>query len=215
MLSSGVSGLYAITPDIADTTQLCEITHQVLVGGVRYVQYRNKIADSSLRLIQASALAKLCKQYGACLIINDHYDLALAVNADGIHVGKEDISIIEARNYLGPNKIIGVSCYNQLNLALEAENQGADYVAFGAFFHSLTKANTVNASTDLLSEAKKRLKIPIVAIGGITLANAASLINHGSDAIAVCHALFGVQQIRSVAENFSALFLKMEQTSSS
>lgn len=215
MLSSGVSGLYAITPDIADTTQLGEITHQALVGGVRYVQYRNKIADSHLRLIQASELAKLCKCYGACLIINDHYDLALAVNADGIHVGREDISIIEARNYLGPNKIIGVSCYNQLKLALEAENQGADYVAFGAFFHSLTKANTVNASTDLLSEAKKRLKIPIVAIGGITLANAASLIHHGSDAIAVCHALFGAQQIRSVAENFSALFLKMEQTSSS
>lgn len=212
MISHGINGLYAITPDITDTAQLCEMTCQVLLAGVQYVQYRNKIADSNLRLIQASALAELCKQYGARLIINDHYDLAIEVNADGIHVGREDISIIDARNYLGQNKIIGVSCYNQLKLALDAERLGADYVAFGAFFHSITKVNTVNASADLLSEAKKRLAIPIVAIGGITLANAASLISHGSNAIAVCHALFNAQHIRSAAKSFSRLFLKTEQT---
>lgn len=210
-----MKGLYAITPDVTDTAQLCVMVRQILSAGVHYVQYRNKIADSGLRLTQAAALAKLCQQFGAFLIINDHYDLALAVNADGVHVGREDIAINEARNYLGQNKIIGVSCYNQLALALEAEKQGADYVAFGAFFHSKTKTNTVSASTELLSEAKKKLSIPIVAIGGITVTNAASLINHGSDSIAVSHGLFASQNIRSVAKQFSRLFLSAEQAFSS
>lgn len=215
MISNGINGLYAITPDIADTAQLCAMTQQVLMAGVQYVQYRNKIADSILRLHQAIALARLCKQYNVFLIINDHYDLAIEVDADGVHVGKEDITICDARNYLGQNKIIGVSCYNQLELALEAERQGADYVAFGAFFYSRTKTNTVRASTDLLSEAKNKLSIPIVAIGGITLANAASLINCGSDSIAVSHGLYGAQNIQSVAKNFTRLFLKTDQTFSS
>ncbi|SDH50948.1 thiamine phosphate synthase [Nitrosomonas sp. Nm132] len=215
MISYGINGLYAITPDIADTVQLCAMTQQILLAGVQYVQYRNKIADSILRLHQARALARLCKQHNVFFIINDHYDLAIEVDADGVHVGKEDIAICDARNYLGQNKIIGVSCYNQLELALEAERQGADYVAFGAFFHSKTKTNTVRASTDLLSEAKNKLGIPIVAIGGITLANAASLINHGSDSIAVSHGLYGAQNIRSVAKNFTQLFLKTDQTFSS
>lgn len=210
-----MNGLYAITPDMTDTLSLCEMTRQALLAGVRYVQYRNKTADSHLRAIQADVLANLCKCYDAHLIINDHYDLAMAVDADGIHLGKEDISIIEARKYLGQNKIIGVSCYNQLNLALEAERLGADYVAFGAFFASLTKINTAIASIDLLAEAKKRLNIPIVAIGGITLANAAPLIKQGSDAIAVCHALFNTQRVRTTAESFIQLFSNTEPISSS
>ena len=215
MITHEINGLYAITPDITGTTQLCEMTRQALAAGVQYVQYRNKIADYRLRLTQAKALSKLCKQYGAILIINDHYDLVIEVDADGIHIGKEDITITDARDYLGQNKIIGVSCYNQLELALEAERMGADYVAFGAFFYSKTKMNTVSASIDLLSEAKKKLNIPIVAIGGITLANAVSLINHGSDSIAVCHELFGAQNIQFVAKKFNQLFFRTEQTFSS
>ncbi|MCO6427020.1 thiamine phosphate synthase [Nitrosomonas communis] len=215
MVSHGIKGLYAITPDITDTAQLCLMTRQLLSAGVRYVQYRNKVGDARLRLTQASTLLQLCKQYDAILIVNDHYDLAIEVDAHGIHVGKEDTAIVAARKYLGPNKIIGASCYNQLALAFEAEKQGADYVAFGAFFPSKTKSNTVTASTDLLSEAKKKLSIPIVAIGGITLANAASLINHGSDSIAVSHGLYGAQNIRSVAKKFTQLFLKADQAFSS
>nr|WP_090692785.1 thiamine phosphate synthase [Nitrosomonas sp. Nm34] len=215
MMSHHINGLYAITPDITDTTQLCEMTLQVLAAGVQYVQYRNKIADYRLRLAQANALSKLCKQYGTHLIINDHYDLAIEVDADGIHIGKEDIAITDARDYLGQNKIIGVSCYNQLELALGAERMGADYVAFGAFFCSKTKTNAVRASTDLLSEAKKKLNIPIVAIGGITLANASSLIDHGSNSIAVCHGLFGTQDIQFIAKKFNQLFFRAEQTFSS
>lgn len=215
MISHDINGLYAITPDITDTAQLCVMTRQALIAGVQYIQYRNKIADYRLRLTQAKALSKLCKQYSAILIINDHYDLALEVDADGIHIGREDITIIDARNYLGQNKIIGVSCYNQLALALEAERKSADYVAFGSFFHSKTKSNTVRAPTDLLSEAKKKLSIPIVAIGGITLANAASLIIHGSDSVAVSHGLFFTQNIQSVAKEFNQLFLRAEQAFSS
>ena len=211
MTSNRINGLYAITPDITDTTQLCMLTQQVLLAGVQYVQYRNKTADHRLRLIQASALSQLCKQHGAILIINDHYDLVKEVNADGLHVGREDITIVDARRYLGQSRVIGVSCYNDLELALEAERQGADYVAFGAFFNSKTKTDTVSASTDLLSEAKKKLSVPIVGIGGITLGNAASLIRYEIDSIAVSHGLFGAENIRSVAEKFTQLFSKPDQ----
>lgn len=211
MMSNRINGLYAITPDITDTAQLCMMIQQALLAGVRYVQYRNKTADFRLRLIQASALSQLCKQHGAIIIINDHYDLAIEVDADGLHVGREDITIIEARRYLGQSKIIGVSCYNHLELALEAERQGADYVAFGAFFNSKTKTNTLSASTGLLSEAKKKLSVPIIGIGGITLANAASLIRYGIDSIAVCDGIFGSEDIRSVAEKFTQLFSRADR----
>lgn len=215
MIRHDLKGLYAITPDIADTYQLCEMTQQALRAGVRYVQYRNKSADDCLRLTQAKALTALCRDFDAHMIINDRCDLAITVNADGVHLGKDDMMVSEARDYLGKNKIIGVSCYNQLKLAIGAEKQGADYVAFGAFFPSLTKTDTVKASTRLLFEAKNYLNIPIVAIGGITLENAAKLVNYGCDALAVCHALFNTQCIRSTAVSFNQLFTDIETISSS
>ena len=206
MLPPRIEGLYAITPDVADTTALVTLTQQVLAGGARLVQYRSKTADAALRLEQAQALVNLCRKFNVPLIINDHLDLAAEVGAAGVHVGREDICVTAARRRLGPGKIIGVSCYNRLEPAVEAERQGADYVAFGAFFVSTTKPGAVTASIDLLPQAKRKLHLPVVAIGGITSHHAVELIRQGADAIAVSNALFGAGNIQSAAENFSQLF---------
>ena len=206
MLSTAIRGLYAITPDSTNTVNLLSMTEQVLTGGATVVQYRNKIVDAAVRQEQAYLRAQLCKKHKALLIINDHVDLVLAVGANGVHMGQDDGCISEARNRLGVKRIIGVSCYNQLNLAIDASQQGADYVAFGAFFASSTKPDAVTASTDLLCKAKQKLMVPIVTIGGITLTNAATLIDQGGDAIAVSNALFDSQDIQSTARSFSQLF---------
>lgn len=201
-----VSGLYAITPDIEDIDQLCEMVYHVLVGGISWLQYRNKKANSRLRLMQALEIHLLCRQFQVPLIINDHIDLVMEIDAEGLHVGGEDVSVVTARHYLGQNKIIGVSCYNQLSRAIEAEKTGADYVAFGAFYPSMTKIDTYQAPIHLLDAAKRTLNIPIVAIGGINLDNAKALIARGCDAVAVSQALFGAQDIKSAARHFSKLF---------
>ena len=200
-----VSGLYAITPDIEDIDQLCEMVYHVLVGGISWLQYRNKKANSRLRLMQALEIHLLCRQFQVPLIINDHIDLVMEIDAEGLHVGGEDVSVVTARHYLGQNKIIGVSCYNQLSRAIEAEKTGADYVAFGAFYPSMTKIDTYQAPIHLLDAAKRTLNIPIVAIGGINLDNAKALIARGCDAVAVSQALFGAQDIKSAARHFSKL----------
>ena len=201
-----ISGLYAITPDCIETDNLLVITQKALAGGAKLIQYRNKTADARLRHKQAEKLHHLCREHDVPLIINDHLDLALKIGADGLHLGRHDISIGEARRALGNNKIIGASCYNQIELAVKAEDQGADYVAFGAFFASITKPNAVTAQLELLCLAKQKLRKPIVAIGGITLLNANVLIECGSDVIAVSNALFGAQDIQSAAQSFSQLF---------
>lgn len=204
-----VSGLYAITPDVADTADLVAMTQQALAGGARLVQYRNKLADDALRLEQARALVQLCRTFSAPLIVNDHVDVAVAAGADGVHLGREDAAITgiaEVRRRLGTGKIIGISCYNRLESAVEAERQGANYVAFGSFFISATKPGAVVASADLLHEARQKLSIPVVAIGGITPDNAAALIAQGAAAVAIINALFGAPDIRAVAEKFSRLF---------
>lgn len=202
----GVNGLYAITPDVPDTVKLVTMTQRVLEGGARTVQYRNKIVNIALRLEQARLLAHLCRKFNVPLIVNDHPDLAVEIGAHGVHLGRGDVSITEARRKLGPGKIIGVSCYDRLTLAEEAECQGADYVAFGAFFASITKPGAAAAPIDLLLHAKRKLHIPVVAIGGITATNATKLIGPGADAVAVSNALFGARDIRSAAEKFSRLF---------
>lgn len=203
---AGVRGLYAITPDMADTGQLYDAVQQALAGGVNWLQYRNKVANSRLRLVQATEIHLLCRQFQVPLIVNDHLDLAMEINAEGLHVGGDDISPLVARCRFGQDKIIGVSCYNELDRAIEAEEAGADYVAFGAFYPSMTKTGALQAPVDLLIAAKKKLGIPVVAIGGINLDNAGMLIASGCDAVAVSQALFGAQEIQSAAQYFSELF---------
>ncbi len=206
MRTTAINGLYAIMPDSTDTANLLAMTEQVLGGDATVVQYRNKIADAALREEQAYLLAQLCRKYQVLFIINDHVDLAIAVNADGVHLGQDDCCISDARKKLGGGKIIGISCYNQLDLAIDAAQQSADYVAFGAFYASSTKPDAVTASTELLYKAKQEMNVPIVTIGGITLTNAAALIDLGADAIAVSNALFGAQDIQLAAKAFSQLF---------
>lgn len=201
-----ISGLYAISPETADTQSLLGRIRQALEGGARLVQYRNKSGDVALRHEQASELLALCRRYHVPLIINDDVRLADLTGADGVHLGKDDGDVRQARVILGPGKIIGVSCYNDLQCAVKAEAEGADYVAFGSFFASPTKPAAVTAPLTLLHEARQCLQIPLVAIGGIDANNAGALIEAGANALAVISALFGSDDIRAAASSLAVLF---------
>lgn len=201
-----MSGLYAVTPDTADTSALLAGVEAALAGGARALQYRNKAADAALRRRQGAALLELCRRYHAPLIINDHLDLALALDADGAHIGADDGPIAPARTMLGADKILGASCYHRFETALAAQQAGADYVAFGSFFPSNVKPDAVRAPLSLLTEAKQRLTVPVVAIGGITPDNAPQLIAAGADAVAVISALFGAPDVLAAARRFAGLF---------
>lgn len=203
---SDMKGLYAITPDLSDTAALLRMVEAALEGGAQALQYRNKVADSALRLQQARGLARLCRTYQVPLIVNDHLDLALEVDAEGLHIGAEDGSIADARARLGPDKILGVTCYRKIENALEAARSGASHVAFGGFFPSPVKGGAGGAPMSILSEAKRVTGLPIVAIGGITLDNAPQLIAAGADSLAVITALFGAPDITAAARRFSAIF---------
>lgn len=201
-----IGGLYAITPDEANTAELLRKVHMALSGGARVVQYRNKQADAPLRFEQASALRVLTQRFSVPFIINDDVALAAEVGADGVHLGAEDGNPAEARAHLGQGKLVGVSCYNRLPLALEAAQQGVDYVAFGSFFASTIKPDAVAATPELLQQARKELALPIVAIGGITAQNGTRLLEAGADALAVISAVFAASDIEGAAKEFSNLF---------
>jgi thiamine-phosphate pyrophosphorylase len=176
-----------------------------LKGGVAAVQYREKTGDVGLRHEQASELLPLCQRYQAPLIINDDLRLADLTGADGVHLGREDSSLREARLILGPDKIIGASCYQSLAHAQQAQTMDADYVAFGSFYASSTKPHALRAPLQLLRDSAE-LNIPVVAIGGITLENAVQLIEAGADAIAVIAALFDAPDIEMAARELNCLF---------
>jgi thiamine-phosphate pyrophosphorylase len=200
-------GLYVITDNtLTPDTQLIEAVSLALQGGAVTVQYRDKSTDHNRRQQQASALLDLCKHYQATLIINDDIGLARDIGAHGVHLGKEDNPYELARNELGEDAIIGISCYNDLQRARQFAARGADYVAFGRFFDSTTKPQATAAKPELLSQAKASLGIPIVAIGGITADNGGPLIKAGADLLAVVHGVFGQPDIRSAAQGFNELF---------
>jgi thiamine-phosphate pyrophosphorylase len=201
-----IKGLYALTPDSVNTADLLHRVRPALKGGVQVLQYRNKIADHELRLIQARALRALTLELGVTFIVNDDATLAAAVDADGVHLGASDGDIKIARALLGKDKIIGVSCYDQLQLARDMARDGADYVAFGAFFSSTVKPNAAKATPGLLRDARVELDVPIVAIGGISADNAAELVEAGADAVAVISALFDAADIQQAAQNLTKLF---------
>lgn len=204
---SRIRGLYAI----ADTAylnpaRLVDAVEQALSGGACVVQYRDKSNTQDVREQQARLLAQRCQTYGALFIINDDVTLAKRVNADGVHLGKDDVAPAQARLALGGRAIIGVSCYNDLGRAQQMLGLGADYVAFGSFFPSRTKPNAVRATIELLQRACATLDTPIVAIGGITPENAIDLIAAGADSIAAIDGVFGQADVRAAAARYTQLF---------
>ena len=203
---AAIKGVYAVTPDGADTEDLLRRLRAAIAGGVRLVQYRNKTAAPELRRQQATRLIHLCRPAAVCVIVNDCVELACELDADGVHLGAGDLAPGAARAALGGEKIIGVSCYNRLDRALAAKAQGADYVAFGSFFSSATKPGAVRAEMELLSAAKANFDLPLVAIGGITAANAGLLVQAGADAVGVIQSLFGAADIEQEARRLCALF---------
>ena len=199
-------GLYVITDEtLIPQNQFSESIEQALRGGARIIQYRDKSNDIIKRMQQATALKNLCNNYHATFIINDDVELALQIDADGVHIGNHDTTLASARSILG-NKIIGVSCYNQFDMAVAAEKNGADYIAFGSFFPSHIKPNAIRADITLLTRAKQELKIPVCSIGGITLENVAPLIQAGSDMVALITDIFEAKNIQERCDKYSAWF---------
>ena len=202
-------GLYAITDSqlLADG-RLLPCVEAALRGGAKLLQYRDKSSDAARRLREAEALCELCLRYGAQLIVNDDLELAARLGV-GLHLGQEDGSLSAARALLGREAIIGATCHARLELAEQARRDGASYLAFGRFFNSQTKPGAPAATPELLDEARTRFRLPLVAIGGVTLDNAAGLIARGASLVAVIHALFAAPNATEVerrAHAFSQLF---------
>ncbi len=201
-------GLYAIThvPAAGPVEDLAGTAAQILAGGAVVLQYRDKVNDAGRRLAIARALKQVTERYTVPFIINDDPALANAVDAAGVHLGKQDCDLPAARGLLGADRIIGVSCYDSLELALRAEEDGADYVAFGSFFSSATKPDAARAPLELLQRAKAGLHVPIVAIGGITPDNGQSLLQAGASHLAVIRGLLDEYTPRQAAARYARLF---------
>jgi thiamine-phosphate pyrophosphorylase len=200
-------GLYAITDaQLLADSHFVEGVTQALEGGARIIQYRDKSHQLDRRLNQARALRTICTRHHALLIINDDVALAKQVHADGVHLGLDDSGIAQARAQLGADSLIGISCYNRFELAERAAFEGADYIAFGAFYDSPTKPAAVKAGIDLITRAKQQLDIPVCTIGGITLENAAPLVQAGADMLAVISGVFAARDITAQARHFSGLW---------
>lgn len=202
-------GLYAITDERLTPYQnnlILEKVEKALKGGARVLQLRDKTNRDNFILSYAQLLKELCKSYGTIFIINDRVELAKKVEADGVHLGEEDAPLEEARKFLGKNKIIGVSCYGDLEKAKLMEKKSADYVAFGSFFPSPTKPSSKVIDKSILREAKKVLKIPVCAIGGITIVRAKELVKLGADLVAVVSDLWLAEDIEKRVQEYQKIF---------
>ncbi len=203
---SPVRGAYLIADrETLSAAALEPAVRAALEGGAGLVQYRDKSGDREHRLAEAQALAALCHRHGALLIVNDDPGLAREAAADGVHLGRDDVSVAGAREILDNGALLGVSCYNQLERALAAQRAGADYVAFGAFYPSPTKPEAPRAPLALLRRARRLLDLPIVVIGGITPDNAAPLALAGADAAAVISGVLGAEDITAATRRLNNL----------
>lgn len=199
-------GLYAVTPDVADEEQLLSAVQKALRGGVRLLQYRDKAAAPPRRQRLAAALRELSHEYGACLIINDDPALAVAIGADGVHLGADDGDLASARRALPAGMLLGASCYADLDRARAAVAAGADYVAFGAVCPSPTKPQAVRAPLELFSRWRAESCVPACAIGGITLTEAPRIVAAGAAMLAVITDIFGAPDIARRAADYQRLF---------
>lgn len=204
-MKKNLHGLYVITHETLMPVNLfANMAEAALSAGAQIIQYRDKSTDHEKRLQQSRILRRLCDQYNTLLIINDDIQLALACNADGIHIGKDDATVDSVRTMLGDEMIIGVSCYNDINLAEQAIQQGADYIAFGSFFGSQIKPDAPRATPDLISQIKSQSAIPVCCIGGITLENSYPLIEAGANMLAVISDVFAEQDQRLIEDKCTA-----------
>lgn len=199
-------GLYLVTPNWDDTAALIDRTEQALLAGAAMVQYRHKSASAELRREQATQLMALCRRHGRPFIVNDHLDLCLELDADGVHVGGTDASVAVARAALGAGKIVGASCYGGQQLAREASANGASYVAFGGFYPSKVKQYPVTTPPDIVSWAKAEIALPCVVIGGMTPQNAGPLVARGADMVAAISSVYGAPRIDVATHAFGRLF---------
>ena len=199
-------GLYLVTPDMADGDALFAAVAALLRARPALVQYRNKLADAAARRDQVGRLLALCRGAGVPLIINDDLALALAIGADGVHLGRDDGDPAEARRALGPGRILGVSCYDEWARAEAGAAAGVDYLAFGAVYPSPTKPHAPRAGLELLSRAKAGFGLPVAAIGGITLGNAPPLIAAGASLLAVISDVFSAPDPAARAAAYAGLF---------
>lgn len=204
-------GLYAITdPVLMPPPRLAADVQAAIAGGAVLVQYRDKHGAPAERRERAAALLAICRNAGVPLIVNDDVALAAAVGADGVHLGRDDGDIAAARACLGPQAIVGVSCYNEFPRAAAAVGAGADYVAFGRFFPSRTKPAAVAADIELLRRARA-LPVPVAAIGGIDADNGATLVAAGADLLAVIAGVFGQPDPRAAAAAIARLYAPTRQ----
>tara|TARA_B100000683_G_scaffold188182_1_gene181470 strand:- start:146 stop:820 length:675 start_codon:yes stop_codon:yes gene_type:complete len=201
-----LNGTYGITPDNLPSEALIEKIRSSLMGGVKILQYRNKGNNWAKKIEEISEIKKICQKYNVPFIINDNLNIALEVDADGLHVGKDDVSIKKARESLGNNKMLGVSCYGDLQRATKAEKLGADYIAFGSFFKSKTKPKAPLIEKNILEKARYICQCPIVAIGGITPENGSELLKNGADMLAVADAIFSSKDCKLNAQKMARLF---------
>lgn len=208
-------GLYAISRETADDSELVDWAGAVVEGGAVCLQYRDKSADADRRARQAAALAAVCRTRQVAFLINDDVDLARHCGADGVHLGEDDGDIADARRRLGESALVGVSCYNRADRAQDMARAGADYLAFGAFFPSSSKPAARRADTAMLSAART-LGRPLVAIGGITPDNGGALVAAGADLLAVIGGLAGTpDQALLAARRYAALFEALPSVPSS
>jgi thiamine-phosphate pyrophosphorylase len=207
MTTRRLHGLYAITDStLCPPKRILQQVESALRGGAHIIQYRDKRENRSSCEEEVAGILTLCHRFDAILIINDDIELAKRTKAHGVHLGRNDATLAEARNSLEPDAIIGVSCYNSLDLAKNASAAGADYIAFGRFFPSRIKPDAVQAEPGLLIRAKHEISKPLVAIGGITPENGAPLIAAGADMLAVIHGVFGQPDIQTASRRLSSLF---------
>ena len=206
-MSFEIKGLYAITDTANLSSELMLTrTEEILRAGAKLLQYRNKQANENTRIAEAEQLLDLCRKYSVPLIINDDISLTVQIGADGVHLGKTDSSVANARERLGNKAMIGCSCYNDLNRAQLVSKSGADYIAFGAFFPSPTKPGAAHATADIIQTAKQKFDLPVVAIGGITPENGQSLIAAGADMLAVISGLYASNDPFNTTKQYIKMF---------
>lgn len=203
---SAMKGLYLVTPDWNDIDRLLQVTEQALLGGAVLVQYRHKTADAALRQTQATALLALCRRHAVPLVINDYVELCIALDADGVHVGGTDASVAQMRSQLGADKIVGASCYGDLQLAQSAHRSGASYVAFGGFYPSRVKKYPVTTPPEIIAQSRAAIDLPIVVIGGMTADNSMPLVQQGADMVAAISSVFSAPDPRLAAQQIAMLF---------